>query len=92
MTTHVVHWSYTPDKSVMEASRAEHLAYVKQLVSDGKLLEAGPFEDETGALLIFRLESAAELIELLQRDPYTSGGVVTDTRIYDWRPVLGPLS
>ncbi|MGJ9403817.1 YciI family protein [Arthrobacter sp. KK5.5] len=92
MALHVVHWSFTHDTAALDAAHPEHVTYLKDLLVQGKLVEAGPYEDQSGALLIFRVDSTDDLTELLARDPYTKAGVIGATQVYDWRPVLGPLS
>lgn len=71
--------------------RPEHRAYLSELVDRGLLLASGPFTDqeEPGALLVFRAESAEEVEELTRGDPMHRHGVVREHRIRPWNPVLG---
>jgi uncharacterized protein YciI len=89
MATFAVLWDYTGDAAVTEASRAAHGAYVRQLLDHGKLLEAGPWTDGSGALLIFSVEDRAELDGLIADDPYTTGGVIVRNDVHEWKASLG---
>jgi uncharacterized protein YciI len=89
MATFAVVWDYTDDAAVTEASRAAHGAYVKQLLDNGTLLEAGPWTDGSGALLIFSVADRAELDELIAADPYSTGGVIVRSDVHEWKASLG---
>jgi uncharacterized protein YciI len=68
--------------------RPAHRAYLAELLANGKLVTAGPWADDTGALLIFEVGGAAEVRELLAEDPYTLAGVRDVLRLTEWRPIL----
>ncbi|MFF5491905.1 YciI family protein [Streptomyces aquilus] len=71
------------------AARPAHRAALARLHGEGKLLAAGPWTDDTGALLLFALERPA-LDEVLREDPYylrTPGVEVRSIR--EWTPVVG---
>jgi hypothetical protein len=51
---------------------------------------AGPFADDTGALLVYRVGSRDELDHLLDADPYTPADVVTRVGIREWAPIIPP--
>ena len=53
----------------------------------GRLLAAGPYADESGALLLFRVESRAEADEIVAADPYYSGPGVSVVSLKEWLPV-----
>lgn len=89
MATFAVVWEYTDDAAVTEASRAAHGEYVKQLLDRGTLIEAGPWVDGSGALLIFAAEDRAELDAVIAADPYTTGGVIVRSDVHEWKATLG---
>lgn len=68
--------------------RPKHREYLQTLLDAGKLHESGPFTDETGALLIYEVETEAEAKELLANDPYTAGGVIGEATIKEWNVVF----
>jgi uncharacterized protein YciI len=63
------------------AHRAEHRVYLHQQAEAGKLLMAGPFEDESGGLIIFEAGSEAEVRDIMNADPFTTKGVFATTDI-----------
>ena len=53
----------------------------------GRLLAAGPYADESGALLLFRVSSVDEAQAIVDADPYYSGPGVTVVSLKEWNPV-----
>ncbi|MBW0087995.1 hypothetical protein I4I73_00610 [Pseudonocardia sp. KRD-184] len=92
MAFFTVVWRYTDDIALIDEARGPHGAYLKDLIASGSLRIAGPFEDGTGGILVFEVADHAELKPLLDNDPYVARGVVVDTQIYPFKPVLGALA
>ncbi len=69
--------------------RAEHRVYLNQLVSEGKLLMAGPYTDETGGVIVFEAVDRAEVESMMANDPFTTNGVFATTDIREWILVAG---
>lgn len=71
------------------AARPAHRAHLTRLHGEGRLLAAGPWADESGALLVFTVDRP-ELDAILEADPYyrTSGVEVASVR--EWKPVVTP--
>ncbi|GAP51008.1 YciI family protein [Streptomyces azureus] len=72
------------------AARPAHRETLARLHADGHLAAAGPWADDTGALLLFTVDRA-RLDEILHEDPYyyrTPGVAVRSVR--EWTPVVGP--
>jgi uncharacterized protein YciI len=69
--------------------RAEHLALAQQAHREGRLVMAGAFDPPTGALLVFRAESAGEVEAFVRADPYVKNGLVTAWKIRPWTVVVG---
>jgi uncharacterized protein YciI len=67
--------------------RPGHRETLAGLAADRRLLAAGPWSDDSGALLVFLVESRAELDEILAADPYYSAPGVTITSVQEWNPV-----
>lgn len=73
------------DMTARDEARPAHRAYLKSLFDQGKLLESGPFADDTGALLIYEADSESELDSWLAEDPYaTTDGVIAETVVKEW--------
>ena len=87
----VLTYDYVPDVLEKRAPfRPDHLALAREYQGQGKLLLAGAFEPPSdGAMLVFRVDSAAEVEEFVARDPYVKNGLVTRHRIRPWNVVVG---
>jgi uncharacterized protein YciI len=66
--------------------RPGHRERLAALAADGRLLAAGPWSDESGALLVFLVDTRAELDEILAADPYYAASGVSHT-VQEWNPV-----
>ncbi|HEX5498809.1 MAG TPA: YciI family protein [Thermomicrobiales bacterium] len=82
--------TYGSDAERRLAIRPTHREYLKQLVNDGKLHGAGPWADDTGALLIYEAANDAEARAIFAADPYNEGGggVVGHVEIKEWNRVI----
>lgn len=71
------------------AARPAHRQILQRLHTEGRLVAAGPWDDDSGALLVFDADRAA-VEAILADDPYyrTDGVEVAAIRI--WQPVVGP--
>jgi uncharacterized protein len=82
---YAVQLAFSDDTSRL-ALRPAHRERLAAMAADGRLLAAGPWADDSGALLIFAVGSRAELDEILAVDPYYAAPGVTRT-IQEWSPV-----
>jgi uncharacterized protein YciI len=80
-----VELSFAADTSGRDAARPVHRERVQALYANGALLAAGPWRDDTGALLVFQL-SEAEVAAELEADPYYSAPGVTIVQVRPWYP------
>lgn len=71
------------------AVRPRHRAYLDELKARGKLVAAGPWADDCGALLVYDADDEAELERLLSDDPYVTSDVFGERTIREWRPIIG---
>ena len=78
---------FTEDTEKRLAVRPTHREYLKKLLDERKLVESGPFADESGALLIYEVEDLAAAQEQLANDPYTPGGIIAKATIKEWHIV-----
>jgi uncharacterized protein len=74
------------DDSARLALRPAHRERLAGLAADGDLLAAGPWSDDSGALLVFTVSSREALDAILADDPYYSAPGVTVT-VQEWNPV-----
>lgn len=71
--------------------RPAHREYLTELKAAGKLVAAGPFTDQTGALLVYDVADEAELRDILAKDPYTPAHVYELATLAEWEPLF-PIS
>jgi uncharacterized protein YciI len=68
------------------AARPAHRERLARLCAEGTLLMAGPWADDSGALLIFRTDEPG-LREIVAADPYYSTPGVTVVGYRRWTPL-----
>ena len=71
------------------AARSAHRALLSELHERGDLVAAGPWGDDSGALLIFDVEPAV-LERIMDEDPYYRTSGVRVLSIRQWAPVVAP--
>jgi uncharacterized protein YciI len=71
------------------AARPAHRAVLARLHHEGRLVAAGPWADDTGAMLIFDVQRE-ELDRILDADPYYHLAGVEIVRIREWMPIVRP--
>ncbi len=83
-----VHLAFAPDAEARLALRPAHRAQLTALHEAGTLMAAGPFSDESGALLLFAADRA-DVDAAMAADPYYRAPGVTVLSIAEWTPVVG---
>ncbi len=73
--------------------RDAHLKHVSALRSEGKIVFAGPIRDDSethsiGAVIVIETESLGEARAMVDRDPYTTGGVFENIVVKPFRQVI----
>jgi uncharacterized protein YciI len=93
-TTFAVIYTYTDDTVLRDATRPAHRDYLRGLADEGVLLVAGAWApgEAPGGLLIFRGEDKAAVQAIVDKDPFTTSGVVANAEIREWAPPLGPVA
>lgn len=79
------------DDPVRFELRPAHRALLGELADEGVLVAAGPFADESGALLVFDCDRE-RVQQAIDADPYMTCAGVTITAIQEWEPVAGTRS
>nr|MDP9482426.1 hypothetical protein [Chloroflexota bacterium] len=80
-TIYVVEATYGPEaERLRPVVRPEHLARIRRLLAEGRLIEAGGYLDLSAALLLVRASSEAEALDLIGDDVYLRSGVWTTLR------------
>ncbi|MET8356399.1 YciI family protein [Micromonospora sp. NPDC005171] len=70
------------------AARPAHRELLKALHQEGKVVMAGPFPDDSGALLIFDVPDAEAFAAIVAEDPYYRTPGVTITGQREWSPII----
>ena len=70
------------------AARAAHRQRLAALRAAGQLVMAGPWRDDSGALLVFRADRAG-MDTIMAADPYYTTPGVTVTALRQWKPIVG---
>lgn len=70
------------------AARPAHRERLQTLFEAGQLVMAGPFTDDSGALLLFDVSDENKLSAIVDQDPYfrVSGVRIVGQR--DWSPII----
>lgn len=93
---YIIFWEPTKKSGDRWAVHPDHIASVKALEKDGRLLQAGPFLGDDGkpngfGMFILRVGSADEAHAIAQSDPYYANGYRT-YRLQPWRRSEGSLT
>ena len=84
----VVEYEFVPEESERRlTARPAHREWLASLKADGRLVQAGPFTDGRSAMLIFDVEDAAALDDLLAADPYPKNAYTVGSR-RPWTPLF----
>ena len=79
---------YVQDKDKIQSIRPAHRQYLTALRERGQLVVAGPFTDDSGALIVYEAASAQEAEKLLQGDPFHQNGIFLKYVLRPWNPVI----
>jgi len=79
---------YLQDKATVEAARPAHRAYLTSLVEKNQLFASGPFEDGSGALIIYEADSPEAVEALMKADPFHAAGVFIRWTVRPWKMVF----
>ncbi|MCO1659472.1 YciI family protein [Pseudonocardia humida] len=81
--------AFTPDPARL-AARPAHRRRLADLHARGVLVAAGPWADDSGALLILATDRAGA-DAVLAADPYVTTAGVRVVAVRDWAPLLAPV-
>jgi uncharacterized protein YciI len=81
--------SFTDDPARL-AARPAHRQRLADLHARGIMLAAGPWEDDSGALLLLLTTDEPHARELMAADPYFTTAGVQVVAVRTWQRVVGP--
>ena len=87
MAIFAVQLRFTNNDRRMEV-RPAHRDYLASLHAAGTLVTAGPWADDTGALLVYDVADEAALRDVIAADPYTPANVCEVTVCQEWTPLF----
>lgn len=79
---------YSQDKARVDAARPAHRAYLTSLIEKNQLFASGPFEDGSGALIVYEADSPEVVEALMKADPFFAAGVFLTWTIRPWKVVF----
>src|SRR5699024_6560863 len=68
--------------------RPVHVEFLQDCFDKGRLLVSGPADDGAGALLIITGQDEADVLKLMENDPFAENALLTDRTIRRWGVVL----
>lgn len=71
------------DKSKNAAVRPQHLAFLEDQESKGRIFARGRFLDDAGGLVVYQADSLEEAQKIAGQDPYLLQGV-RELDIHEW--------
>jgi uncharacterized protein len=94
MPVFAVTYRYTDDAEKRTAVRPTHREYLRGLAEQGLLLVSGPYaaSEDAGALLIYQAGTKDEVLTAVEKDPFSTEGLVAGATVTEWDPVSGPLA
>ena len=72
---------YIKDEEKIKATHPAHRIYLRTFLENGKLLAAGPFSDNAGALWVLEVQSVEEAEEIVKGDPFVLANVIVSWKI-----------
>lgn len=83
----IIELAFTNEEARL-AARAAHRQRLTDLHRAGVVLMAGPFADETGAIIIVDVPDRGAVDEIIRSDPYFTTPGVTVRHVRRWQPFL----
>lgn len=87
MAWFVVETRYRKDK--YGAVRPRHREYLAKLAEDGTVAVAGPFGDDSGAVILIQAEDREALQTVLDEDPYHLEDALESRTAREFTPTMG---
>ena len=88
MALFVLEFAFDRDNARRMEVRPAHRDHLRSLLDAGKLVMAGPWADDSGAMIILNIQDETEARAILANDPYTHVDCVTVVALRAWTPIL----
>lgn len=76
------------NQDAIQSVRPLHREYLGKLHDSGHVHAAGPFENDSGALIIYEVESVEQAEQLFLDDPFRQAGVFQRYELRPWTRVF----
>ena len=83
-TYYVILLCLIPGKETTVDHIKKHIAYLRGLDQEGRLLMCGPFSNQKGGMVIIRASNLEEAAEVAARDPFVQDGIRT-FEVREWK-------
>ena len=91
MALYALYIRFTDDTDKRLATRPVHREWLRSMYDAGKVVEAGPFTDDSGAIIVYDVADKEAAEAQFAQDPYSlTGGIVELVTFHEWNRVLGP--
>lgn len=91
MALYALYIRFTDNTEKRLATRPVHREWLKSHHDSGKVVEAGPFTDDSGAIIVYDVADKAAAEAQFAQDPYSiAGGIVESVTFHEWNRVLAP--
>ncbi|MGC0363658.1 uncharacterized protein YciI [Rhodococcus sp. 27YEA15] len=93
MSLFLVQYTYTAETSTQRGEvRADHRAWLGDLVERDIVVSSGPYADGSGALIIVEAADLDTVRLLFTHDPFAIADLIETALFTEWVPVLGQFS
>ena len=84
----ILGWDGPDGQKLRPIHRPEHLERLQGLVTQDRLICAGPFGDHTGSLIIIEADSLQDAESFAREDPYVRHGIFERFEVHPFTQVL----
>jgi len=88
VATFVLELAFDRDNERRLTVRPAHRDYLRALHAEGSLVTAGPWADDSGALLVYDCPDEAAVRQILAADPYFVADAVSIRSLRQWTPII----
>lgn len=93
MALFAVQYTYSPTTADgRDTHRADHRAWLADLLEQKVLVSSGPFTEDKGALIIVEGTDLTSVTQLFAQDPFAVENLVDTSVITEWKPVMGAFA
>lgn len=93
MALFAVVYTYSPSTTAgRDTHRANHRAWLADLLEKKTLISSGPYTDGSGALIIVDGTDVDSVKTLFAQDPFAIENLIETSDVTEWKPVMGAFA